>query len=333
MKRIHKMPAGTYTYTLYTITGSGNGTFTVTGSFTVTVYDSDDNFGVGDDQIDNNSTSETGAAPVIQSLGAGAPAGWNVGDTFYYGGSRGIEAGSPTDDFLIPKVDGAWQTTTALYSLPGASVPLVVGQTYSRDGAAGNVHQEVLPCFVSGTHILTPQGETTVENLSVGDLVNTMDHGLQPILWIGCSTRVAKGAMAPILFQKGAIGNSRDLLVSPQHRMLVRDWQAELLFGENEVLVPAKALINDQTVRRKTGGMVCYYHILFDSHEIVFSEGIPSESFKANDKNISGFDADCRDEILELFPELGLPNFCAHNRDARMSLKTKEAQLLTKMMC
>ncbi|MEP1522446.1 hypothetical protein [Ascidiaceihabitans sp.] len=83
------MPSGTYTYTLYTISGSANFNFTVTGSFTVTVFDPDDNFGVGDDSIKNGThvtSSETGAAPVIQSLGAGAPAGWNVGDTFFFGG-------------------------------------------------------------------------------------------------------------------------------------------------------------------------------------------------------------------------------------------------------
>ncbi|MEQ6203785.1 hypothetical protein ABMC88_12085 [Sulfitobacter sp. HNIBRBA2951] len=145
------MPSGTYTYTLYTITGSGNNNFTITGSFTVTVFDSDDNLGVGDD----NPATETDAAPVIQSLGIGAPAGWNIGDTFYFGGSRGIEAGSPTADYLVPRVAGAWQTSTALYSLPAASVPLVVGQSYTRSGAAGNVDEEIVHCFVAGAMIKT----------------------------------------------------------------------------------------------------------------------------------------------------------------------------------
>jgi len=326
------MPAGTYTYTLYTITGSGNNNFTVTGSFTVTVYDSDDNLGVGDDQTAGNGTTETGAAPVIQALGAGSPAGWNVGDTFYFGGSRGIEAGSPTDDYLIPKVDGNWETTTALYSLPGASTPLVVGQSYSQDGAAGNVGQEVLPCFVAGTHILTTKGEVTVENLSTGDLVITMDHGIQPVRWIGSSTRAAQGNMAPILFEKGAFGNSRDLLVSPQHRMLVQGWQAELLFGETEVLVPAKSLVTDQTVRQVTGGLVSYYHVLFDNHEIIYSDGAPSESYHPNDKNISGFDPASRDEIFALFPQLERHNSYAYSTEARMSLKGKEGEILAHML-
>ncbi|PIE16097.1 MAG: type I secretion protein [Rhodobacterales bacterium] len=318
------MPAGTYTYTLYTISGSGNNTFTVTGSFTVTVYDADDNLGVGDDYP----STETGAAPVIAALGPGAPAGWNVGDTFYFGGSRGIESGSPTDDYLIPKVDGGWQTSTALYSLPDASIPLEIGQTYTRSGAAGNVNEEVLPCFVAGTHILTPKGEVKVEDLAVGDLVLTADHGMQPLRWIGSSTRQAEGHLAPILFRKGALGNERDLLVSPQHRMLLCGWQAELIFGETEVLVPAKSLLSDHTVIRKIGGQVCYYHLLFDQHEIIYAEGIPSESYHPNDKTIAGFDPQCRDEVLRLFPGLANGEDCAYGDPARPSLSHQEATVL-----
>ena len=93
------MPAGTYTFTLYNITGTANGTFTVDSSFEVVVYDSDDDFGVGDD----SPNTETGAAAVIQSLGAGAPASWNVGDTFYFGGARGVDAVGGNDDLYIPK--------------------------------------------------------------------------------------------------------------------------------------------------------------------------------------------------------------------------------------
>lgn len=326
------MSAGTYVFTLYTITGSGNGDFTVTGSFTVTVYDSDDNFGVGDDQLADLSTTETGAAPVIQSLGQGAPAGWNVGDTFYFGGERGLVGGDLEDEYLLPKVGGSWQTETALFSMPDATVPLVVGESYTRAGVGGNIDLEILPCFVAGTFIQTDAGEQKVEELSVGDMVVTMDRGLQPIRWIGHTTRTAQGKMAPIFIEKDALGNTRDLLVSPQHRMLIQGWQAELLFGAPEVLVAAKFLISDQRIRRKSGGDVCYYHILFDDHEIIYSEGIPSESFHPTSTNISGFSTECRDEILELFPELGTGNAFAYSQDARMGLKNKEGQILAKML-
>ena len=79
--------------------------------------------------------------------------------------------------------------------------------------------------------------------------------------------------MAPILIRKGALGNTRDLRVSPQHRMLLSGWQAEVLFGESEVLATAKSLVNDHSILREEGGEVKYFHILFDSHEIVYAEG------------------------------------------------------------
>lgn len=92
-------------------------------------------------------------------------------------------------------------------------------------------------------------------------------------------------------------------------------------------LVPAKALLSDHKVVRKIGGLVTYFHILFDQHEIIFAEGCPSESFQPSGKNIAGFDADTYDEIIELFPELAidsqLPNYSA----ARYSLKYKEGVL------
>jgi len=324
------MPAGTYTYTLYTISGSANNTFTVTGSFTVTIFDSDDNFGVGDDQLANNTPSETGAAPVIQSLGAGAPAGWNVGDTFYYGGARGLD-NDGNDDIYIPKVAGAWQTTNVVYSLPGASVPLVVGQTYTRT-TADNVQNEVLPCFVSGTRILTPKGEIAVDDLKAGDQVVTMDHGLQVIRWVGSCTRPAVGALAPIKFNKGVIGNTRDLLVSPQHRMLVKGWQAELLFNESEVLVPAKALLSDRGVTRETGGMVTYFHILFDKHEIIYAQGCPSESFHPGVATLSALDHTTQDEVLTLFPDLAPDMISGYGATARLALRVSDGELLSQLI-
>jgi hypothetical protein len=294
------MPSGTYTYTLYTITGSGNSNFTVTGSFTVTIFDSDDNLGVGDD----SPGTETGAAPVIQSLGAGAPAGWNVGDEFFFGGSRGIEVGSPTDDFLIPRVGGSWQTTTALYSLPGASTPLVVGQTYNREGAAGNVDEEVAPCFVAGTLIKTSRGEIPVEYLARGDMVFTLDGGFRPVQWVGAKTVDVTANTAPIRFETGTTGNDRPLLVSPNHRMLLRSTQADLLFDNPEVLIPAKHMTKMRGVTQVWPKQVTYVHVLFDSHQIICANGAMSESFHPGAQALSALEMETRQEILDLFPEL-----------------------------
>lgn len=184
-------------------------------------------------------------------------------------------------------------------------------------------------CFVAGTRIKTVSGEIAIEDLRVGQLVQTMDSGLQPIRWIGATKRAAVGELAPVRIRKGALGNDRDLWVSPQHRMMLAGWQAEVLFGEREVLATAKSLINDETIVQVSGGDVEYYHILFDAHEIVFAEGAASESFHPGVQSLAAIDAQTRDEVLALFPELALGDFASYGPAARKSLKSFETQLLS----
>ena len=189
-----------------------------------------------------------------------------------------------------------------------------------------------LLCFAQGTWITTPNGQVPIEELAAGDMVVTMDHGPQPIRWIGSSKRRATGNMAPILIRKGALGNTRDLRVSPQHRMLLSGWQAEVLFGESEVLATAKSLVNDHSILREEGGEVEYFHMLFDTHEIVYAEGAPSESFHPGAEGWKALDKPTRNEILELFPQLVNGDFDSYGPSARASLKHKEGSLLSHSM-
>jgi len=185
------------------------------------------------------------------------------------------------------------------------------------------------PCFAAGTMILTENGEVAVEDLAEGDLVVTAGNGLAPIRWIGKRTVSAAGSYAPICIAKGALGNTRDLLVSPAHRMMVADARASVLFSEEEVLVPAKALVDGDRIYRKTGGDVTYFHILFDAHEVIFAEGAPSESLYLGDgiASLSSFSEAAKAEVLALFPELNgkLPE---SGGVARPVLNMAEAQLL-----
>jgi hypothetical protein len=158
-------------------------------------------------------------------------------------------------------------------------------------------------CFTPGTLILTPEGEVPVEALQVGDLVVTRDRGPQPLRWIGRRRFPGTGRYAPIRLDAGVVGNRRELRVSPQHRFLIDDWRAELFFGEDEVLVAACHLVNDQSVRPAPCPTVDYLHLLFDGHEIIFAEGAATESFHPGDW-VLGKDAALRDELADLFPEL-----------------------------
>lgn len=166
------------------------------------------------------------------------------------------------------------------------------------------VNELLVVCFGRGTLIDTPEGPRFVETLKAGDLVNTLDDGPQPIKWIGSRRVPGYGSNAPVRIKAGALGNLRALTVSQNHRMMVRGAAAELLFGESEVLVAAKHLINDDTIRVVRRAEINYVHFLFDKHQIVFAEGCPAESLYPGTQALGVVEEESRDEILALFPEL-----------------------------
>ena len=153
------------------------------------------------------------------------------------------------------------------------------------------------PCFTPGALILTPGGERPVEDLRPGDLVVTRDRGVQPVLWTGREEADGSGDFAPVLIRAGAMGNRRDLLVSPQHRMLVGGWRAELFAGLSEVMVAAVHLVNGRTVVRAPCPSVTYLHFMLERHEIVFAEGAQTESLDPEGEAAAG-----DREILRLGP-------------------------------
>lgn len=192
----------------------------------------------------------------------------------------------------------------------------------------GIVTLNSIPCFVAGTMILTPEGERPVETIVAGDLVITKDDGPQPVRWVGQRRVLAKGKLAPIEILDGTFGPHRRLLVSPQHRVLVRDSLAELLFGDAEVLVAAKDLVNGRSVRIREGGEVDYVHLLFDKHQLVSSAGLTTESFLPGPQTTKLFESEIIDEICTIFPELDPMTGDGYSPAVRRLLKGYEAQLL-----
>jgi hypothetical protein len=185
-------------------------------------------------------------------------------------------------------------------------------------------------CFAAGTLIKTTRGAVPVEALTTDDHVITATNGPMPVRWVGHRTFAAKGALAPICITKGTLGNSRDLLVSPAHRMAVSGWQVAVLFAEDEVLVPARALLNGDRIYRKAGGEITYYHVLLDSHEVIYAEGAAAESlFLGQDgSELSAFSRAALDEVLSIYPELNskLPE---NQPITRPEISAAEAELLT----
>ncbi len=206
--------------------------------------------------------------------------------------------------------------------------------TYSAENAAGItdtafVTINTIPCFVAGTRIATPDGTVPIEQVQTGDLVLTHDDGPQPVRWVGRRVVLAAGNLVPIRIEAGAMGDHGTLRVSPQHRILVNDSHAELYFAEAEVLVAAKDLVNGETIIfDRSMRHVEYVHILFDSHQVIYSDGLPSESFLPGPVTFSGFERPIIDEICTIFPELDPKTGEGYGPAARRSLKGYEAQLL-----
>ena len=191
------------------------------------------------------------------------------------------------------------------------------------------------PCFTPGTRIATPKGERRVETLRTGDRVITRDNGIQEIRWIG-GRDITKDELAhaahlkPVLIQQGALGNGlpeRDMLVSPNHRMLGANDKTALYFEDSEVLVAAKHLTGLKGVDVVEVSRTSYLHLLFDAHQVILSDGAWSESFQPDDQSIAGIGNAQRQEIQELFPELVDPEGVAEYASARRSLTRHEAKI------
>lgn len=132
----------------------------------------------------------------------------------------------------------------------------------------GGVENVQIACFAEGTRIATSRGP-----------VLTLDHGPQPLRALGRRRLLAGLDQAPVRFAPGTIGNEGPLILSLQHRVMLRSAEAQVLFGAAEVLVAAHHLVDGIGIRRLDPGPVTYYHLLFDRHEIVFAEGAEAESF------------------------------------------------------
>lgn len=207
--------------------------------------------------------------------------------------------------------------------LPGGSAVLslvqglldtvVVNVAYDPDGTLPLDDDDVFPCFTAGTLIDTPLGAVAVETLTVGDLVLTADHGPQPVRWIGrrrfdAGKLAANPALVPVRIKAGALGPNlpaADLLVSPQHRILLRSRIARRMFGANEILVAAKQLLLiDGVDLAQDLEAVEYVHILFDRHEVVQANGAATELLYLGPQALQTLPAKAVAEITAIFPEL-----------------------------
>lgn len=294
----------------------------------------------------------SGNDAIIGGAGADDLSGGDDEDTFTFGAGEGIgdtvDGGAGGTDHDVLDLTGS--------VAPGGSLSIhYTGDDSNGNGKDGYVNyfdadgnltgklefseiEEVVPCFTPGTAIATPRGERLVEELKVGDKIITRDNGIQEIRWLGRKAldygQLARAShMKPVLIRQGSLGNGlpeRDMLVSPNHRMLVANDRTALYFDEHEVLVSAKHLVNNKGVQNVDALGVTYIHFMFDQHEVVLANGTWTESFQPGDYTLAGIGNAQRGEIFDLFPELRTAEGLGEYTAARRTLKRHEAALLAR---
>ncbi|SMX28703.1 Hemolysin, chromosomal [Pelagimonas phthalicica] len=180
-------------------------------------------------------------------------------------------------------------------------------------------------CFTPGTRILTSKGYRAVETLKLGDMIVTRDNGLQPLRWTGSRTVLARGKTAPVRIDPSLFGGDRPLFVSPQHRMLLEGYQVELMFGTDEVFAAARHLENGAEVARVEGKLVTYIHLMLDQHEVIYAEGMATESFFVGQEAVKALHPEAREDLFANFPHLR-DDPASFGPTARTCLKKHEAQ-------
>ncbi len=249
-----------------------------------------------------------------------------------------VTDGAESYTATVIEVDGSAPLLMFLDELPPKNKELwVVHSSMSmlqrrKPSAKGNG----VICFTPGTRIATPQGPRLIEELREGEQVQTRDNGAQQIQWIG--SRRMTGArlfampkLRPIRIRAGALGIERpdqELLVSPEHRMLVRGATARALFNEDEVLVAARDMVNGGSISVDAAlREVTYVHLLLPCHEVIWANGVETESFHPANAALDALSAGDRARLFELQPELEV-NPHGYGHHARRNLTASEAAIL-----
>ena len=344
------------------VTNNGQDTiFGGAGNDIIRGQDDDDTIyaGSGDDSVDGGIDDDL----IFGQTGDDELGGGQGNDTIYGGAGNDLITGGIGEDTLFGNDDrdvfvggnggdvvdgGSGGDDFDTLDLTGSGVDFITFTSPDReDGVVTFLDgttmtfteiENVIPCFTPGTTIATPRGERLVEELKEGDRIITRDNGIQEIRWVGHKEMTGKALVGaphlkPVLIKAGALGNGlpeRDMLVSPNHRMLVASDRTQLYFEESEVLAAAKHLVGTPGIHEVEVMHTTYIHFMFDRHEVVLSNGAWTESFQPGDYSLKGLGNSQRNEIFELFPELKTKTGLEGYQSARRSLKKHEARLLVK---
>ena len=288
--------------------------------------------GLGNDTLYGGAGDET----FVAEAGNDHIDGGTGNDTVEGGLADTVDGGENLGDYdQLDLTAWGWSLTNVIYDTAESGTVQFLDAFGAVIGtmAFSNI-EKVVTCFTPGTLIATARGPVAVEHLAAGDMIVTRDHGLQPLRWVGrrdlsLADLIAGPKLQPVRIAAGALGAGlpeRDMLVSPQHRMLMTGARAEMFFGADEVLVAALHLTTLPGVEQVLTRGISYLHLLFDDHELIEADGAWAESFQPAERALRDLEDEQRAEIVALFPDLaeGIARFPA----ARPTLKAHEARVL-----
>ncbi|MEP2532023.1 Hint domain-containing protein [Shimia sp.] len=225
-----------------------------------------------------------------------------------------------------------------LFFLPGgisaATMDDFPNGAHDLDAVSTTVNVPV--CFARGTLIRTPIGEVPVEDLAPGDVVSSVDGRQLSLVWIArrhldFSDLLQEPRFRPVCISANFLGPGlplSDLWLSPQHRFLFSGWEAELLFRNAEVFLPA-ACCRDLpgAPAPDVAAGVEYFHLMFDCHEVIFANGLACESLFPGDSAIASMSETARIDLSRHFPQYK-NGWDGYGSLARQAITKREGDLL-----
>lgn len=279
-------------------------TSTLSGMETFTGRDTGDTDSI---TLETTVTDRSTISGIDQTAAIGTYTPTSGGPAIAFGG-----AGEPTLESILND-----NTSAGTISITGGDESGTIGDISFSEMETINFTTSAV-CFTPEGIIETAQGLKRIRDLAVGDKVLTRDNGYQELRWIykGLVPQErlrAKRDLTPVVVKKDTFGPNvpdRDMTVSPGHMLLVSGDVPREMFGETEVLVPAKRLVNVEGVYRKQSAQladgVVYVHLVFDAHEVVRVDGMWSESFRPSPASLKMIHREGYNELRSIFPELNV---------------------------
>jgi len=198
----------------------------------------------------------------------------------------------------------------------------------ARETGIATIAREQPTGLLRGTRVLTSTGLVPVEQLRPGDRIVTRDNGLQPLRWLSARRVSGQGAFAPVVIPANAFGRHGEVCMAPGQGVFMQGACTEMLLGRGEVLVRASDLADDTMIRRAESDSAEYWLVLFNMHQVIYAEGLETESFHPHLRALAGMEPERRAHLIAHFPEFDHcePDF---GPSVRPVLKGHEARLVS----